>query len=128
MIILSVSFGCKSSEKDNSLEEPKSPKEIVEAYLTATNHFNFEAAEKLLIPSKENMMLVETIKKMDKSLPEERKKELLEKEKNALYTEKNITDSTAQVIVSLNKGMDVPIQFNLRKIKNNWLIESIQYH
>ncbi|KAF2517903.1 hypothetical protein [Flavobacterium foetidum] len=124
LIALLFFVSCKSPEK-KPLEKLQSPKETVEAYLAATNRFDFEAAEKLLIPNKNNQMQLETIKKMEKSLPDERKKEFINKEKDASYHEASITNSSAQIIVTLNNEIVMPVEFNLRKVKNKWLIESI---
>lgn len=118
LIIMTLFVNCKS------YEETKSPKEIVEAYLAATNRFDDEAAKDFLIPNKENLMHLETLKKMKKSLPDKRKSSFLNKEKDAVYTEKEITDSTAIIIVS-PKEVAMPFEFKLKKEKDSWLIQSI---
>lgn len=118
----------KSPEKEDAVEESKSPKETVEAYLSATNHFDFETAKKFLISNKENQMILETLKKMEKSIPDKEKARFIDKEKKASYFEKEITDSTAQIIVTPDMDAVMPIEFNLKKINNNWLIESVISH
>lgn len=69
-------------------------------------------------------MNLETLKKMEKSIPDDQKARFLDKEKNAEYYEKEITDSTARIVVS-PKEVAMPIEFNLKKVKNKWLIESV---
>lgn len=61
---------------------------------------------------------------MEKSLPDEQKERFLNKEKEAVYFEKEVTDSTAKIIVS-PREITMPIEFNLKKRNNKWLIESI---
>lgn len=130
-IILFLFTNCKFREEDKSAEETnvakevKSPRETVQAYLVATNHFDFNAAKEFLIQNKKNTMLLETIKKMEKSIPNDQKLRFLDKEKDAGYFEKEITDSTAQIIVTPNKDIVSQIEFNLKKINENWLIESV---
>lgn len=118
----------KSSEKTNAVKESKSPKETVQAYLYATNHFDFETAKKFLISNKENQMILETLKKMEKSIPYKEKTRFIDKEKTASYFEKEITDSTAQIIVTPDRDAVIPIEFNLKKANNNWLIKSVISH
>jgi|GEM_PF-1184683 len=118
----------KSSEKTNVAKESKSPKETVQAYLSATNHFDFETAKKFLITNKENQMILETLKKMEKSIPDKEKTRFIDKEKKASYFEKEITDSTAQIIVTPDMDAVIPIEFNLKKVSNDWLIESVISH
>jgi len=118
LFILMLLGSCKSSE------ETKSPKETVEAYLAATNRFDDESAKDFLILNKDNLMLLETLKKMEKSLPDEQKERFLNKEKEAVYFEKEVTDSTAKIIVS-PREITMPIEFNLKKRNNKWLIESV---
>ncbi|MFB9079987.1 hypothetical protein ACFFLS_08860 [Flavobacterium procerum] len=124
LTILLFFVNCKSPE-NKPLKEVMSPQKTVEAYLAAINRFDFETAEKFLIPNKNNLMQLETIKKMEKSLPDERKKEFINKEKDATYHEKSITNSNAEIIVTLNNEIVMPIEFDLRKVKDKWLIESI---
>ncbi|QSW89648.1 hypothetical protein J0383_02265 [Flavobacterium endoglycinae] len=119
LVILTLFTNCKSHQ------EAKSPKETVEAYLAATNRFDFEVAKELLIPTKENQLTLETLKKMEKSLPDNQKKRFLNKEKKAVYYEKEITGSTAKIIVSLDQNTVTPFEFNLKKTNETWLIESI---
>ncbi|MBZ4034780.1 hypothetical protein K6T82_08380 [Flavobacterium sp. 17A] len=134
IVVLALFTNCKSREEDqspddiNTTKEIKSPKETVQAYLAATNHFDFKAAKEFLIPNKPNLMLLETIKKMEKSLPDDRKSAFLDKEKEASYFEKEVTDSTAQIIVTPNKEATSQIKFKLLKVKSNWLIESVVSH
>ncbi len=131
IIILFLFTNCKFREEDKSVEETntvkvvKSPRETVQAYLAATNHFDFNTAKEFLIQNKKNAMLLETIKKMEKSIPNDQKTRFLDKEKDAGYFEKEITDSTAQIIVTPNKNVVSQIEFNLKKINENWLIESV---
>ncbi|WP_347051841.1 hypothetical protein [Flavobacterium olei] len=119
LIILTLLAGCKTSEGT------KSPRQTVEAYLNACNRFDSEAAKELLILNKENLMVLETLKKMEKSLPDNRKSSFINKEKNAVYTEKEITDLTARIIVSEQQAA-LPFEFNLKKTNGIWLIESIK--
>lgn len=119
LIILILLGSCKSPQ------QPQTPQETVEAYLAATNRFDSEAAKELLILNEENLMVLETLEKMEKSLPDNRKAEFLDKEKNAVYTEKEITDSTAKIIVSPQEPA-MPFEFSLKKVNNVWLIESIK--
>lgn len=119
LIILTLLGSC------NSPKQPQSPKETVETYLAATNRFDYEAAKEFLIPNKENLLILETLQKMEKSLPDERKSSFLNKEKNAVYTEKEIKDTTAKIIVSPQE-VAMPFEFNLIKVNNVWLIESIK--
>jgi len=122
---------CKSREEDKSSDEKttgkeiNAPKETVQAYLAATNHFDFKTAKELLIANKKNSMLLETIQKMEKSIPDDQKARFLDKEKEASYFEKEVTDSTAQIIVTPNQEAVSQIEFKLLKVKNNWLIESV---
>lgn len=106
----------------------KTPKETVVAYLAATNRFDIKDAEKLLIPNPANKINLETLKKMEKSLPDDQKARFLNKEKDAEYFEKTITDSTAQIIVTPNQDVIFTIEFNLKKVNNKWLIESVISH
>lgn len=119
LIILILLGSCNSPKK------PQSPKETVEAYLAATNRFDSETAKELLVLNEENLMVLETLKKMEKSLPDNRKAEFLNKEKNAVYIEKEITDSAARIIVAPQEPLK-PLEFNLKNEKGNWLIESIK--
>ncbi|WP_343697622.1 hypothetical protein [Flavobacterium sp.] len=114
----------KSSKENVAQESPKTPKETVIAYLAATNQFDLKAAKEFIIPNKDNLMNLETLKKMEKSIPDDQKARFLDKEKNAEYYEKEITDSTARIVVS-PKEVAMPIEFNLKKVKNKWLIESV---
>ncbi|GAA3769486.1 hypothetical protein [Flavobacterium ginsengiterrae] len=118
LIILTFLGSCKSPK------ETLSPKETVEAYLAATNRFDSDAAKELLILNNQNLMVLETLKKMEKSIPDNRKAEFLNKEKNAVYTEKEITQSTAVIIVS-SQEIAMPFEFSLKKTNNIWLIQSI---
>ncbi|MCR4030099.1 MULTISPECIES: hypothetical protein [Flavobacterium] len=106
----------------------KTPKETVVAYIAATNRFDIKNAEKLLIPTPANKLNLETLKKMEKSLPDDQKARFLNKEKNAEYFEKTITDSTAQIIVTPNQEVVFTMEFNLKKVNNKWLIESVISH
>lgn len=111
-----------------SCESHKTPKETVTAYLAASNRFDIKNAEKLLIPNPGNKLNLETLKKMEKSLPDDQKSRFLNKEKDAGYFEKTITDSTAQIIVTPNQKVVFTIEFNLKKVEKKWLIESVISH
>lgn len=125
LFFLVIFTNCESRKSSNIAQEsPKTPKETVIAYLAATNQFDFKAAKEFIIPNKDNLMNLETLKKMEKSIPDDQKSRFLDKEKNAEYYEKEITDSTARIVVS-PKEVAMPIEFNLKKVKNKWLIESI---
>ncbi|SHG22447.1 hypothetical protein [Flavobacterium defluvii] len=117
----------KSSKETLTQEVSKTPKEVVTAYLAATNRFDFKAAKEFVITNKENLMALEDLKKMEKSIPDDQKARFLDKEKDAVYFEKEITDSTAQIVVS-PKDIAMPIEFNLKKVKQKWLIESVISH
>ena len=123
-VVLIFLTGCKSPE-EKPQQENKSPKETVEAYLYATNRFDFESAKEFLIPNQKNLMILETLKKMEKSIPDDQKARFKDKEKGAIYFEKEITDSTANIIVTPNQDIVMPIDFKLKKVKDNWLIESV---
>jgi len=123
-VILIFLTGCKSPE-EKPQKENKSPKEIVVAYLAATNRFDFKSAKDFLIPNKKNLIILETLKKMEKSIPDDQKSRFLDRERGAIYYEKEITDSTALIVVTPNQDIAVPIQFNLKKVKDKWLIESV---
>jgi hypothetical protein len=123
-VILIFLTGCKSPE-EKPQKENKSPKEIVVAYLSATNRFDFKSAKDFLIPNKKNLIILETLKKMEKSIPDDQKSRFLDRERGAIYYEKEITDSTALIVVTPNQDIAVPIQFNLKKVKDKWLIESV---
>ena len=123
-VILIFLTGCKSPE-EKPQKENKSPKEIVVAYLSATNRFDFKSAKDFLIPNKKNLIILETLKKMEKSIPDDQKSRFLDRERGAIYYEKEITDSTALIVVTPNQDIAMPIQFNLKKVKDNWLIESV---
>lgn len=123
-VILIFITGCKSPE-EKPQKENKSPKEIVVAYLAATNRFDFKSAKDFLIPNKKNLIILETLKKMEKSIPDDQKSRFLDRERGAIYYEKEITDSTALIVVTPNQDIAMPIQFNLKKVKDNWLIESV---
>jgi hypothetical protein len=123
-VILIFLTGCKSPE-EKPQKENKSPKEIVVAYLSATNRFDFKSAKDFLIPNKKNLIILETLKKMEKSIPDDQKSRFLDRERGAIYYEKEITDSTAIIVVTPNQDIAMPIQFNLKKVKDNWLIESV---
>jgi hypothetical protein len=123
-VILIFLTGCKSPE-EKPQKENKSPKEIVIAYLAATNRFDFKSAKDFLIPNKKNLIILETLKKMEKSIPDDQKSRFLDRERGAIYYEKEITDSTALIVVTPNQDIAVPIQFNLKKVKDKWLIESV---
>ena len=131
LILLTVFTSCeshKSKKEITASESPKTPKEIVTAYLAATNHFDFETAKKIVILNKGNLINLETLKKMEKSMPDDQKAKFLDMEKNVEYFEKEITDSTAQIIVSPNQDIAMPIEFNLKKVNKKWLIESVILH
>ena len=117
-----------SCESHKSKKEIESPKETVTAYLAATNHFDFNAVKEFLILNKGNLMNLETLKKMEKSMPDDQKAKFLDMEKNVEYFEKEITDSTAQIIVSPKQDIAMPIEFNLKKVNKKWLIESVILH
>ncbi|MBP1221468.1 hypothetical protein [Flavobacterium sp. 1355] len=123
-VILILLTGCKSPE-EKPQKENKSPKEIVAAYLAATNRFDFKSAKVFLIPNKKNLIILETLKKMEKSIPDDQKSRFLDRERGAIYYEKEITDSTALIVVTPNQDIAMPIQFNLKKVKDKWLIESV---
>ena len=123
-VILIFLTGCKSPE-EKPQKENKSPKEIVVAYLAATNRFDFKSAKDFLIPNKKNLIILETLKKMEKSIPDDQKSRFLDRERGAIYYEKEITDSTALIVVTPNQDIAMPIEFNLKKVKDNWLIESV---
>jgi hypothetical protein len=123
-VILIFLTGCKSPE-EKPQKENKSPKEIVVAYLAATNRFDFKSAKDFLIPNKKNLIILETLKKMEKSIPDDQKSRFLDRERGAIYYEKEITDSTALIVVTPNQDIAMPIQFNLKKVKDKWLIESV---
>jgi len=123
-VILILLTGCKSPE-EKPQKENKSPKEIVVAYLSATNRFDFKSAKDFLIPNKKNLIILETLKKMEKSIPDDQKSRFLDRERGAIYYEKEITDSTALIVVTPNQDIAMPIQFNLKKVKDKWLIESV---
>jgi len=123
-VILIFLTGCKSPE-EKPQKENKSPKEIVVAYLSATNRFDFKSAKDFLIPNKKNLIILETLKKMEKSIPDDQKSRFLDRERGAIYYEKEITDSTALIVVTPNQDIAMPIQFNLKKVKDKWLIESV---
>jgi len=123
-VILIFITGCKSPE-EKPQKENKSPKEIVVAYLAATNRFDFKSAKDFLIPNKKNLIILETLKKMEKSIPDDQKSRFLDRERGAIYYEKEITDSTALIVVTPNQDIAMPIQFNLKKVKDKWLIESV---
>jgi hypothetical protein len=123
-VILIFLTGCKSPE-EKPQKENKSPKEIVVAYLAATNRFDFKSAKDFLIPNKKNLIILETLKKMEKSIPDDQKSRFLDRERGAIYYEKEITDSTALIVVTPNQDIAMQIQFNLKKVKDKWLIESV---
>jgi hypothetical protein len=123
-VILIFLTGCKSPE-EKPQKENKSPKEIVVAYVAATNRFDFKSAKDFLIPNKKNLIILETLKKMEKSIPDDQKSRFLDRERGAIYYEKEITDSTALIVVTPNQDIAMPIQFNLKKVKDKWLIESV---
>ncbi|WP_291153350.1 hypothetical protein [Flavobacterium sp. UBA7680] len=125
LFFLAVFTSCESHK---SKKEIATPKETVTAYLAATNHFDFNAAKEFLILNKGNLMNLETLKKMEKSMPDDQKAKFLDMEKNVEYFEKEITDSTAQIIVSPKQDIAMPIEFNLKKVNKKWLIESVILH
>lgn len=104
------------------------PKETVIAYITASNQFDSQEVENLLVLNSESKIKLETLKKMEKSIPDERKTEFKDRYKDAVYYEKEITDSTAIIVVTPKDNVTLPIEFDLKKIKTKWLIESIIYH
>lgn len=121
-VILILFTNCKHAENT------RTPKESVEAYLAATNRFDFVTAKDFLILNKENLIILETIKKMEKSIPDKEKDRFLNKEKDAAYYDKEITDSTAVIIVTPKEDIAFPIEFKLKKVNKEWLIESVIYH
>jgi hypothetical protein len=130
LIFMAIFASCESQKKSPKETQEiaaslKTPKETVIAYLAATNGFDFKSAKELVILNTKNQQTLETLKKMEKALPDDQKARFLGQEKDALYNEKEITDSTAQIIVTPNQDIALPIEFNLKKVKDNWLIESI---
>lgn len=111
-----------------SCESHKSPTETVRAYLAATNSFDFQTAEKLIIPNKENLHTLENLKISGEKMSENEKRRFFNQEKDCIYYEKEITDSVAQLIVTPNQDIVLPIEFNLKKVNGNWLIESVISH
>ena len=111
-----------------SCESHKSPTETVRAYLAATNSFDFQTAGKLIIPNKENLHTLENLKISGEKMSENEKRRFFNQEKDCIYYEKEITDSVAQLIVTSNQDIVLPIEFNLKKVNGNWLIESVISH
>lgn len=111
-----------------SCESHQSPTETVKAYLTATNRFDFQTAGKFIILNKENLQTLENLKSSGEKMSEDEKGRFLNQEKDCIYYEKEITDSVAQIIVTPNQDVVLPIEFNLKKVNDNWLIESVISH
>lgn len=111
-----------------SCESHQSPTETVKGYLAATNSFDFQTARKFIIPNKENLQTLENLKSSGAKMSENEKGRFLNQEKDCTYYEKEITDSVAQIIVTPNQDIVLPIEFNLKKVNDNWLIESVISH
>lgn len=128
LFFLAVFTSCESHKSKKEIAASESPKEIVTAYIAATTRFDFETAKEFLILNKGNLMNLETLKKMEKSIPDDQKAKFLDMEKNVEYFEKEITDSTVQIIVSPKQDIAMPIEFNLKKVNKKWLIETVILH
>ncbi|KRD10089.1 hypothetical protein ASE21_10225 [Flavobacterium sp. Root901] len=131
LFILVLFTNCESrkTSKETAVQDlPKSPKETVEAYLAAVNRFDFKTAKEFVILNPKNLATLEDLKKMEKSIPDDQKSRFLNKEKDAVYYEKEITDSTARIFVTPNQDIVLPIEFNLKKVNEKWLIESVISH
>lgn len=125
LFFLVVFTNCESHK---SKKEIATPKEIVTAYIAATTRFDFETAKEFVILNKGNLINLETLKKMEKSIPDDQKSRFLDMEKNIEYFEKEITDSTALIFVTPKQEVAQPIEFYLKKVNQKWLIESVISH
>ncbi len=125
LFFLAVFTSCESHK---SKKEIATPKETVTAYLAATSHFDFNTAKEFLILNEGNLMNLETLKKMEKSIPDDQKSKFLDMEKDLEYFEKEVTDSTALFFVTPKKEVAQPIEFYLKKVNKKWLIESVILH
>ncbi|MFD2939111.1 hypothetical protein [Flavobacterium notoginsengisoli] len=107
-----------------SCKPNKSPKETVAAFREYTYYHDFENADFFLIPTEENREHIEILKKMALIKPNIENEKFKDIEKNVFYKEKEITDSTAQIIVRFGQST-MSTEFKLKKNNKKWLIESI---
>lgn len=128
LIFLAVFSSCESHKSKKEIAASESPKEIVTAYIAATTRFDSETAKEFLILNEGNLMNLETLKKMEKSIPDDQKAKFLDMEKDIEYFEKEVTDSTSVIFATPKKEVAQPIEFYLKKVNKKWLIESVILH
>lgn len=108
-----------------SCNTQKSPKNVVQEYIFAIDNLNYEKAKNNLILTDENSKSLDNMKKISDKMSESEKAQYINKKKIYNFIEKEILSTTAKIIVTNNQSdYTITFEFNLKKIKNKWLIDS----
>jgi hypothetical protein len=104
----------------------KSPKDVVKEFLSAVDNYDLVKAQKMLISNGNNRKALENIKKFSDGITPSEKANYINNKKRYNYIEDKTTTTAATIIATNNQGAMyvVAIEFHLKKVDNQWLIDN----
>ncbi|WP_440135239.1 hypothetical protein [Chitinophaga sancti] len=108
-----------------SCDAQKSSKDVVKDFLSAIDNFDLIKANKLLIPNDDNLKALQNIKKFSDGMTPSQKAKYINNKKRYNYREDKTSTAATTIIATNTQGeMTVATVFHLKKVGNQWLIDS----
>lgn len=108
-----------------SCDAQKSSKDVVKEFLSAVDNLDLVKAKKMLIPNDNNLKALQNIKKFVDGMTPSQKSKYINNKKRYNYMEDKTSTTATTIIATNNQGeMTVATEFHLKKVDNQWLIDS----
>lgn len=108
-----------------SCDAQKSSKDVVKEFLSAVDNLDLVKAKKMLIPNDNNLKALQNIKKFADGMTPSQKSKYINNKKRYNYMEDKTSTTATTIIATNNQGeMTVATEFHLKKVDNQWLIDS----
>jgi len=108
-----------------SCDAQKSSKDVVKEFLSAVDNLDLVKAKKMLIPNDNNLKALQNIKKFVDGMTPPQKSKYINNKKRYNYMEDKTSTTATTIIATNNQGeMTVATEFHLKKVDNQWLIDS----
>lgn len=108
-----------------SCDAQKSSKDVVKEFLSAVDNLDLVKAKKMLIPNDNNLKALQNIKKFVDGMTPSQKSRYINNKKRYNYMEDKTSTTATTIIATNNQGeMTVATEFHLKKVDNQWLIDS----
>lgn len=108
-----------------SCDAQKSAKDVVKEFLSAVDNLDLVKAKKMLILNDNNLKALQNIKKFVDGMTPAQKSKYINNKKRYNYMENKTSTTAATIIATINQGeMTVATEFHLKKVGNQWLIDS----